>query len=246
MYFQLGFHYSCLNNKEDKPFGYDVVGNVKGAILYQIVAMYTYGLPLLNKNGIRGNKGNIQTAAKLGAFLEYTSEMCESKEAVYTAGLELFEKVEKHNVYIGLRNDIEHFHYFSNNQNKNMFDLYNEMYSSFMRYDDKIANNVPNVFCNILKKHQIIPSIKFYVVDNADNSSEYRFGLRNRNGLYSRDTRYSPLQNGFIPEELRIYYVKYLESVARLLYNNNMTIDKVWGFPSRKDKKLRKNKSKYN
>ena len=50
MYFQLGFHYLCLNNNSPKPKEYVEinVGGVSlyGAILYQIISMYTNGMNL--------------------------------------------------------------------------------------------------------------------------------------------------------------------------------------------------------
>lgn len=79
MYFQLGFHYTCLCNDSPKPELYRkiVCGNrtIDGAILYQVAAMYVGGLPIYTvekgKIKLKNKSGAIPTGGKIGSFLNY-------------------------------------------------------------------------------------------------------------------------------------------------------------------------------
>ncbi len=182
MYFQLGFHYTCLKNSSDKPEMYvkakTVDGTIDGFILHQIAALYTNGLKLYScGKAVRDDnrkiihydlssgkelKGNDKSAAgkKITDFMGYTSLALNRTENdilpisgdFYYAGLELFENVNEHENIISLRNYIDHFHYYAKHD-RSMIDIYSEVFDRFFSYDMKYRKNVPNMMYNILLSH---------------------------------------------------------------------------------------------
>lgn len=170
LYFQLGFHYMCLNNDKEKPVGYseiiDAEGNkVTGAILNQVAGMYIYGLSVYTKNDkgdMVSENANASSGAKIKQFLNYTKTVIgfEDKEALYNAGLELFENISEHDNITALRNYIDHFHYYVQND-RSILDLYSEVHDRFFTYDMKYQKNVGNLLENILLKHFVVLSIDY-------------------------------------------------------------------------------------
>ena len=182
MYFQLGFHYTCLNNTSDKPSMYvkaeTADGTIDGFILHQIAALYTNGLKLYSSGkairdenriithyDITGGKklsGNDKSAAgkKIIDFMGYTSLALNRTDGdrlpisgdFYYAGLELFENVNEHENIIKLRNYIDHFHYYVKHD-RSMMDIYSEVFDRFFSYDMKYRKNVANMMYNILLSH---------------------------------------------------------------------------------------------
>ncbi len=182
MYFQLGFHYTCLKNSSDKPTMYKKAdtgdGPIDGFILHQIAALYTNGLKLYScGKAVRdenrvithydlsgGTKltGNAKSAAgrKIVDFMGYTAlALDEKKDGMlpvspdfYYAGLELFENINEHENIINLRNYIDHFHYYAK-RDRSMIDIYSEVFDRFFTYDMKYRKNVVNMMYNILLSH---------------------------------------------------------------------------------------------
>ena len=171
MYFQLGFHYACLHNNSEKHEAYKTISfedkKIEGAILYQIVAMNTFGMPLYFKRKNKKTKefqedykagcDNVQYSQKLNnAFASYSIEMYGKDDYLYNAGLDLFEVLDEHESIIKLRNYIEHFHYYYDalkGENRSLLELYSEVFDRFFTYDMKYHKNVPNVLYNILLEH---------------------------------------------------------------------------------------------
>ena len=166
MYFQLGFHYACLNNSSQKPELYQIIklndGKIiEGAILYQIVALNTFTLPVYyqKKNG-NVKKGGGKYSDKYNALCEYSKNIFKDcpKHELYITGLQLFEVIDEHEKIIELRNDIEHFKYYHNVLSEDassgkpvsILNMYSEVFDRFFTYDIKLHKNVPNVFSNIL------------------------------------------------------------------------------------------------
>lgn len=160
LYFQLGFHYSCLMNESKKPHAYKTICtdtvSIENAVLYQIIAMYINGYPVYVPE-----KGKLKARCKTGgvgpkvvAFCQWASTVEEKKDELYNAGLELFEVVKEHDNIIDLRNKIDHFKYYQGNDS--ILSLYGEIFDCFFTYDMKYRKNVLNHLQNILLRHNVV------------------------------------------------------------------------------------------
>ncbi len=229
MYFQLGFHYLCLHNESKKPVGYNNAGDISGAVLYQIVAMYTNGLSLIDANGKSKKNAKASAGAKVGSFCSYSKEIRgvdkdtkEDDDPIYLAGVELFENINEHQQCINLRNYIEHFHYYAKHD-RSMLDLYSEVFDRFFTYDMKYTKNVPNMMYNILLQHLVVPAFEFGSsekrLDDNDEQTKPRamFTLREKHGLSSEQFTYK-LGDGNSTVKLSARGDDYLRAVASLLY----------------------------
>lgn len=172
MYFQLGFHYMCLGNESAKPEAYKAISVINGtrkidnAILYQVAAMYIYGLGLYAPDSdkplgnLKSNSG--QTSNKIKAMGRYSQRLGFGEDDLYNSGLELFEVRGEHENIIDIRNYIDHFHYYNTGTDKNeknnfsILDLYSEVFDRFFTYDMKYQKSVIDMFDNILLRHQVI------------------------------------------------------------------------------------------
>ena len=228
MYFQLGFHYLSLHNHEEKPSGYDIAGEYTGAILYQIVAMYTNGVTLIDANGKSKKNAKLSAGGKVKSFGSYSKELRglakeekEDNDPIYVAGLELFEYVKEHNQCVDLRNYIEHFHYYAKH-NRSMLDIYSEVFDRFFTYDMKYSKNVPNMLYNILLQHLVVARFTFssglkeYGDKNVLSKKRAAISLR-RNGIASEQFTYKLAdEKGQI--KLNARGEAYLVDVAAILY----------------------------
>lgn len=183
LYFQLGFHYSCLQNDSSKPKGYKVIksGNteVKGAILYQILSMYINGISIFEvdkKGNFVQSEKSLSTGGQIRIFYKYCGFILDKKndkekyydETIYNSGLEVFENINEHENIINLRNAIDHMKYYSLSKEKKdekdcftyraygILDYYSEIFDRFFTYDMRYKNNVPNMLKNILMRHFIV------------------------------------------------------------------------------------------
>lgn len=210
MYFQLGFHYIRLfyRNKEWNEVADDKFHSLKGwiqeteknesfhlniedgALLYQIIAMYTYSLPIyqVNENG-EAEKAKKQgsTGAKVTAFYK---EYCCSDDSIYNAGLELFEYLKEHDAIVESRNYMTHFKYYANME-RSILDMYSEVYDRFFTYDPKLKKSVTYIFSNILMRYFVIPQIQMEKMERICQDSGYvtrttaRLALKEQDGLIS-------------------------------------------------------------
>lgn len=157
MYYQLGYYYTKLywtdsipENDPRRTLAGEDFRIVNGAVLYEILAMNSYTLPLIGyKNGsavIIPGESNIGNA--VGIFLnEY-----EAGSAVYSEGLDLFENTDEHKDIITTRNYIDHFKYFMK-ADRSMMELYSEVYDRFFRHDLKMKKSVSFVMTNIMAEN---------------------------------------------------------------------------------------------
>lgn len=164
MYFQLGFYYVKLyygESIEGNSFLRHLEGNgiciKNSAVLYQIMALYTYHWNIYKKNDREGNgakRGKKGTAGnKMGTFL---GEYCKDRGEVYEAGLCLFEDVKNdHDDMTKFRNYIDHFKYYAKTD-RSIMELYSDMYDRFFNYDVKLKKSVSYIFKNILLKHFVL------------------------------------------------------------------------------------------
>ncbi len=181
MYFQLGFHYLCLKNSSIKPDGYDKAGDMLGTILYQIVAMYTNGLPTVDASGNSKKNATASVPSKIMSFCRDTKNITGNEEYFYFAGLELFENIKEHEKSIDLRNYVEHFHYYAK-QDKSILEIYSEVFDSFFTHDMKFAKSVPNMLCNILLQHLIVAKLD---IGGDKKERGTTISLSTKNGLVS-------------------------------------------------------------
>lgn len=160
MYFQLGFHYTrlfysdCVERESPwRKLKGEGIQIEDGAILYQIIAMYTYGLPVITldeKGDARKGKKTASNAESVNLFYK---EYCKDGGEVYEMGLCLFENVAtEHSDIVSMRNYIDHFKYYSL-ADRSMLDLYSDVYDRFFNYDSKLKKSVAVVFQNILLRH---------------------------------------------------------------------------------------------
>lgn len=234
MYYQLGFHYLCLKGKSERPEGYSLLRCGKrcihGAILYQIVSMYTNGLPVyIYQDGeVVESDPFLSTGEKIGKFCNYTSgsisELSDKKwrsDQYYLAGLELFENVSEHDRVIDLRNYIEHFHYYTR-LNRSILDLYGEVFDRFFSYDMKYQKNVINILYNILMRHFIKSEYAFGTtekeMDNKKNKERASISLKEKRGLSSDKMTYKLDDGQGTKTELMARNKDFLMDVARILY----------------------------
>lgn len=177
MYFQLGYYYMKLfwtnaigiDDKRRKLEGENIhIEN--GAMLYQIVAMNSYHLPLIiereGKLEFISSHQTIENAAE-----SFRINFPEGKD-IYFEGLDLFENTDEHDQIKDLRDYIDHFKYFApknSNVDRSMIDLYSKVYDIFFRYDIKLKKSVSVVLCNILARY-------FMALDLDMNGGEKRIG----------------------------------------------------------------------
>lgn len=245
MYFQLGFHYLCVNNQSAKPAGYKTLtvkgkdGNstrIENVILSQICALYINGIPLYYPNSKREGewkilKGKVMTGTKIRSFVnEYTQSFqneCDyysDEQMCYTAGLELFENLQEHDNITVLRNAIDHFHYFAGTYQGSILSMYSEVFDRFFSYDSKYRKNVPNILYNILLKYWV--NAKFFFsegekeIGKDDNViTKKRADIRIvKEGIESEKFTYKIKESGVDYEkEFAARNREYLETVVRIL-----------------------------
>ena len=188
MYFQLGFHYSCLKNDSYKPEDYKKIEVdskvVNNAILHQLVALYINGIHLYvkNKEGLYIQEKDKSAGGNISGFADYCADIFkeyEDKYTIYKSGLELFENINEHDNIVDLRNYIDHFKYFtidsSVNDKRSIMGIYSEIFDRFFTYDLKYHKNVPNVMFNILMGH--------FAAVTFDFSTGVKFVDKKKNGI---------------------------------------------------------------
>ncbi len=167
MYMQLGFYYIKLfhTGSVDKDsflrkLSGEDIDIIDGAVLYQIVAMYSYDLPVygLNKTGEAQLPDKEFPTGK--NVMRFVNEYCGKDEGIYEAGLCFFENVKEHGDIVKLRNYVDHFKYYSKMDNSIM-DLYSQIYDNFFEYDLKLKKSVSYIFKNILLRYFVIADINF-------------------------------------------------------------------------------------
>ena len=217
MYFQLGFHYTCLNNDSPKAPLYQRIEHegrtIDGAILYQIAAMYIVGIPIYSfKNReLMISRGSMPVWKKINAFVDYSRGCLEQSpgsdtvekeiskkesESIYFAGMELFENTHEHDNIVSLRNYIEHFHYYTL-QDRSLLDLCGEIFDRFFSYDLKYQKSVLVLLYNILMHHFVRPAFTFSTSQkqvgtgkNTMTKSRAAITLSRGQGLFSEKMTY--------------------------------------------------------
>ena len=237
MYFQLGYHYACMNNDKAKPEAYmtidyhgkkknkEINKKINGAILYQICAVYINGLPVYyndKETGVlKSGDGPESTGTKIGQFYCYARSL-KNCDKCYESGLELFENINEHENIIQLRNHIEHFRYYTA-FDRSFLDLYSEIFDRFFTYDLKYRKNVPNILYNILLQHFVNIRIEFEsgkkIIGKEENRKEKECAnitVRKKNGIESEVFTYKLKDGSQIQVDARDK--RYLQTVIRVLF----------------------------
>ncbi len=184
MYLQLGIHYIRLKSdkgiveKESKfrvlksrdadNLSKQEINIEDGAILYQLVAIYTYELPVycLDKDGyaVISKKAPANTLTSNGVtafYKEYCKEEWQKNNdtSIYEAGLELFENKAEEKELFAFRDYIDHSKYFAR-RDQSMLELYGKIYNKFFEYDTKLRKNSLIVLSNIMARYFVITKFK--------------------------------------------------------------------------------------
>lgn len=245
LYFQLGFHYLCLNNDDaKKPEGYIHITRengtkINGAILSQVAGMYINGIPVFapdDKSGKLTEQSSIGGAGtKIGYFCSYTKWILhenkkEAQEVLYNAGLELFETLGEHDNVVDVRNAIDHFKYYTvnkmdkDNQEEgtplSILDYYSEVFDRFFEYDMKYQKTVVSMLQNVLLRHFVLffPSFstgKKKVVGSAEGKDRAQINAQT-NGISSDTLTYKI--KGCSDLIIDAKSEKYREVIGKILY----------------------------
>ena len=184
MYYLLGYYYVKLYQTEsvqnDSPLRTITSSDVSkafsiqnGAVLYQIVAMNTPGLPLIvfEKDG----KPSLDTAnAANGTGIKVVRFVLDylGGEETYSDVLAFFGNYKKNNDdVVKMRNYIDHFSYFAGYE-RSLMDLYSDFFDRFFEYDQKLHKSVSFVFKNIL--------LRYFVISDLNFVSVYRYSYKDK------------------------------------------------------------------
>lgn len=232
LYFQLGFHYTCLQShpEETLPEAYcrlTEVGTLHSAILYQVAALYVNGYPVLGEWNEKKNRySRSSLAGSVGPkikhyFTPYANKACPQEvfgNALYDAGLEVFENTNDHDALVDLRNGIDHFRYYSGSFGS-ILDLYSEIFDRFFSYDMKYAKNVANMLGNILLKHFTVADLEFTTgTRHAKGAQSGKARAQIAVQHLASDSFTYKLQGGQKPIDLPARDREYLDTLARILY----------------------------
>lgn len=213
LYYQLGVNYLWLNYGDVNDRKWNVliddkrkkkinINIAKGALLYNIVAMYTADLPVIGYE--EEEPSQLKECAKnssVGAGItSFVKKYCHDGEVTYNRGLSLFDKYlgkkrkmntqdkELEDVAVILRNSIDHMKYLSGDGNS-ILDYYSDIYNCFFEYDIKQKKSVGFIIKNILMKYFVIGKLNFVKENNLglikmDNNQlksdefQYQFGIK--------------------------------------------------------------------
>ncbi len=202
MYYQLGFWYTRLNYSNTVPKddirrcvngeGLDIKD---GAVLYNIMAMYTPSRPMFKKDKNNAVKLSGENISIGGGFKKF-SGFYDDEYKTYKEGLELFEDVEKdHDPVVEFRNMIDHNYEPDNREEKkdsvfvknarcyiaenpdvsfaeariwsnySLLEIYSAFYGKFFNYDTKLKKSVSFILKNTLQRYFINSVLSFKECD---------------------------------------------------------------------------------
>lgn len=207
MYYQLGFHYMRLFYSNQVSAD-SRLRQLKGegihiqdaAALYQIIAMYTYDLPVLTMDHQGERAVREKDASSNGKSIKLFCKYCGDKGEVYESGLCLFENVKtEHDEMVFLRNYIDHFKYYSL-MNRSILELYSDVYDRFFNYDVKLKRSVTVIFQNILLRYFVKSDLK---MESGSSKRYTRDGIIDDKKVKKRSARLS-LKNSLESMEYQI------------------------------------------
>lgn len=196
MYFNLGVHYIRMSNGEidknenklhfesnngNKEYYLDISN---GAILYDIVSLYTHTLPLFiydkeskqfnfpykeknNKKFLTNGTGTIGDKTEWFK-VSYGSE-------VFDCCKELLSTLAQEDKARELRNSIAHMNYISGYDKNSILDLMGKIYKDFFIYNPNLRKSVSYIFNNILEKYNMTCITE--MVRKDGNNEEFKFKI---------------------------------------------------------------------
>lgn len=222
MYFQLGYHYTRLfytgqvTETRYNVLKSDRINIEKGALLYQIIALYNHELPVYRTDE-DGNATEKPAAGTTGACIgPFVKDYCkENMEDPYTyyGGIRFFEDRGRHDDFTGLRNYIAHMKYYSFHD-KSIWDLFGEMYNGFLIYDTKLKKSVSYISGNILEKYFVV--VKTVMSHNGKDNNGFKFAAEE----FKSDKftyKYKDKNNKENKVEVPCRSNKFLEQVEKIL-----------------------------
>lgn len=186
MYLQLGYNYIRLfitnvipSDSEYRKIEFKDIRIKDGTLLYQLVAINTYSLPVFNRN--ENGDLDILKEGMAGDSIKSFLTYCKDKGDIYRGGLIFFEETQRedndnsdqhaqredksnkdpHDLYILLRDEIDHFKYFVYHD-KSILELYSIAYDKLLAYDIKLKQSVTYVLQNILLNYFVDSKIEFF------------------------------------------------------------------------------------
>lgn len=156
MYYQLGYYYTKLfwtdiigENDDRRSLNGTDVHVINGAMLYQILSLYSVNLPVIvNSETVKVHKNDGTIGSAIGTFMKEFK----SGASYYLEGLQLFENTDEHAAIVLSRDYIDHFKYFALTD-RSMMDLYSEVYDRFFRHDAKLKKSVSYTLTNIMARY---------------------------------------------------------------------------------------------
>ena len=235
MYMQLGIQYVKLfftNTVPVKDFRRQIIGKdfaiKEGAILYQIVAMYTYGLPVYGFDKKNGSgkvtvPAGVDSAGAIGGFIKSYCREEFSNPATYNEGLYFFEKIDEHDSVIETRNYIDHFKYYAGHE-RSILDLYSEVYECFFDYSMNYKKSVSYIITNILERYFVTLRTKMGKSERISKKGRKTVAAIYATGASSANMTYKikvgeKIENITVPARTD----QYLKTVLRILaYKSGM------------------------
>lgn len=138
----------------------DVVNIKEGAVLYQIVAMYTYHRPLYQIIYDGAGTGITDVKERVGMYSakeKHFKKYCGSQD-IFKPELYFFEVEKEHEIIKNIRNYIDHFGYFVN-ADRSILDLYSDIYNMFFNYSENYKKSVTFILPNILSKYFVLTGV---------------------------------------------------------------------------------------
>lgn len=234
LYMQLGYHYVELYHGKAlaaddwrRRLEGEEIHIADGGLLYQLIAMYTYDLPLYKLD----KEGKAVVSLKPGASIprcigDFYKEYCHRDDSIYNAGLCFFENLKEHDTAIvDFRNYIDHFKYYAT-LNMSILEQFSEVYDSFFSYDTKLRKSVSFIFSNILLDYFVIAGTSFEEHRQKSYGKKMRraarMKLRDRDGLCSDIFTYKIMKKNQGKDEEQKLLVnarseKFLEQLRRIL-----------------------------
>lgn len=183
LYFCLGYHYIELyygdTSHIKKQYQYLEGNNIRifnGALLYQILAIFDHALPLYKVNDEGKVEGKVENATIGTCLKTFVSDYCHEeyktgRAETYNAGLDFFGSENARDGYAYLRNYIAHMKWYSMHD-KNIWELFGQMYNGFLNYDIKLKKSVSFIFKNLLERYFVVA--KTYM-KHSDGSNPFLF-----------------------------------------------------------------------
>jgi len=157
MYLFLGFYYMALRHPEG--WTNEIMNSVsnekyavkEGLVLYQTVAVFDFGTKLLFQND--NQKWEETTGYKWQHFIDNHKES-------YACILPLFEIAKCETEARAVRNYVDHFKYYSN-EDRSILELYGKFYTHLFGYSTRLRKSVLQILAQTLEKHGISAGIQF-------------------------------------------------------------------------------------